>query len=116
MYYFEKGRKATLSFRHLNEHNGDGTIGESGCRKWNVHFKSVDTSLEDKPERGQLSNFDNQSLLAAVEGNEILTIRMWTFQPPFIVSKNLERYGNGLNVLLLPTNSAVTIQQMVSKF
>lgn len=76
LYHFEKGWKASQSFRDLNELFGEGTISESRCREWFARFKSGDTSLEDKPRRGRPSDFDDQALLAAVEENESLTTRM----------------------------------------
>ncbi|GFY44378.1 histone-lysine N-methyltransferase SETMAR [Trichonephila inaurata madagascariensis] len=76
LYHFEKGWKAAQSFRDFNELFGKGIISESQCREWFACFKSGDTSLEDKPGRGQLSDFDDQALLAAMEEDESLTTRM----------------------------------------
>ncbi|CAD1473378.1 unnamed protein product, partial [Heterotrigona itama] len=39
-------------------------------------FKSGDTNLVEEKGRGQPSNFDVQALLAAVEEDKILTMRM----------------------------------------
>ncbi|GFS45122.1 hypothetical protein TNIN_362141 [Trichonephila inaurata madagascariensis] len=61
----ENGWNAAQSFRNLNE-----LFGESRKKEWFDHFKSGDTGLKDNPERGQSSNFNDQALLAAVEGNE----------------------------------------------
>ena len=76
LYHFEKGWTAAQSFRDLNELFGQGTITQQGVQKWFARFKSGDTSLEDKPERGRPSDFDDQALLATVEENESLTTRM----------------------------------------
>uniref|UniRef100_A0A1A9ZD28 HTH_48 domain-containing protein n=1 Tax=Glossina pallidipes TaxID=7398 RepID=A0A1A9ZD28_GLOPL len=57
LYYFEKGWKAARSFRDLNELFGKGTIsGRSG---------------RDRP-----SDFDDQSLLAAIERDESLVTQL----------------------------------------
>ncbi|GFW04936.1 hypothetical protein TNCV_4881711 [Trichonephila clavipes] len=56
---------ATQSFRNLNE-----LFGESRRKEWFVRFKFGDTGLKDNPDRGQSSNFHDQTLLAAVEVNE----------------------------------------------
>ncbi|KAF8763920.1 Histone-lysine N-methyltransferase SETMAR like protein [Argiope bruennichi] len=76
LYHFEKGLKEAQSFRDLNELFGEGTISESRYREWFARFKSGDTSLEDKSGIGRPSDFDYQALLAAVEGDESLPIRM----------------------------------------
>uniref|UniRef100_A0A1A9UL19 Uncharacterized protein n=1 Tax=Glossina austeni TaxID=7395 RepID=A0A1A9UL19_GLOAU len=57
LYYFEKGWKAARLFRDLNELFGEGTIsGRSG--------------------RSRPSDFDDQSLLAAIERDEDLATQM----------------------------------------
>ena len=76
LYHFEKGWPAAASFRDINAVFGNGTISKSQCREWFARFKSGDTSLEDKPGRGRVSDFDDQALLAAVEEDESLTTRM----------------------------------------
>ncbi|KAF8776803.1 Histone-lysine N-methyltransferase SETMAR like protein [Argiope bruennichi] len=77
-YYFGKGWKAVQSFPDIRKPLGEGTISESRCREWFAHFKSGDTSLEDKPERGRSLNFDDQEFLATVEGDKSLATRMLT--------------------------------------
>ncbi|GFY43718.1 histone-lysine N-methyltransferase SETMAR [Trichonephila inaurata madagascariensis] len=76
LYPFEKGGKAAQSFRDLNELFGKGTNSESQFRERFARFKSGDTSLEDKPERGRPSKFNDQALLAAVAKDESLTTQM----------------------------------------
>ncbi|GFU92513.1 histone-lysine N-methyltransferase SETMAR [Trichonephila clavipes] len=71
---FEKGWKAAQSFRDLNELFGKGTISKSQCREWFANFKSGGTSLEDKAGRSRSSDYKDQALLVAVEGDESLTI------------------------------------------
>ncbi|KAF8771715.1 Histone-lysine N-methyltransferase SETMAR like protein [Argiope bruennichi] len=56
--------------------NGKDTISKSRCREWFARFKSGGSSLEDKPDRGRPLDFDDQTLLTAVEGDESLAIRM----------------------------------------
>ncbi|GFY46460.1 HTH_48 domain-containing protein [Trichonephila inaurata madagascariensis] len=73
LYHFEKGLKALQSFCDLNELFGKGTISESQCREWLARFISADTSLEHKPGRGRPSDFDDQTLLAAVEDESLTT-------------------------------------------
>ncbi|GFW48917.1 HTH_Tnp_Tc3_2 domain-containing protein [Trichonephila clavipes] len=91
--HFEKGWKAAQSFRNLNE-------------------------LFEKPGRGRPSNFDNQSLLAAVEGNESLTFRMWIFQPSFVISKCFESRREDRHIVrnsrVQPTASSAAIQAQVA--
>ncbi|CAF1455918.1 unnamed protein product [Adineta ricciae] len=76
LYHFEKGHTAAEAWRDLNELFGQGTIGERQVRRWFESFKSGNTSLEDEEGRGRLSNFDDQALLQAVEGDESLITRM----------------------------------------
>ena len=70
LYYFEKGHTAAEAFRDLNALFDGGTIGRKTVYEWFDRFKSGDTSLEDKPGRGRPSDFDDQTLLAAVEEDE----------------------------------------------
>uniref|UniRef100_A0A1A9ZD97 HTH_48 domain-containing protein n=1 Tax=Glossina pallidipes TaxID=7398 RepID=A0A1A9ZD97_GLOPL len=74
--HFVIGWKAAQSVRGLRELFGEGTISQSPCREWFGHFKTGDTSLEDKPRKGRPSDFDDQAPLVAVEGEESLTTRM----------------------------------------
>ncbi|XP_055932323.1 histone-lysine N-methyltransferase SETMAR-like [Argiope bruennichi] len=74
--HFEKGGKAAQSFPYLNELFDEGIISECRCRELFAHFKSSETSLEDKPGRGRPSYFDDQVLLADIERDESLTTRM----------------------------------------
>ncbi|KAF8794854.1 Histone-lysine N-methyltransferase SETMAR like protein [Argiope bruennichi] len=76
LFHFEKGWKATQSFRDPKELFGDGTINGSLCREWFARLKSGDTSLEEKPKRYLPSVFDDQALLAAIEGDESLETRI----------------------------------------
>jgi transposase len=76
LYHFEKGWKAAESSRDLNELYGDGTISERQAQEWFKRFKSGDTSLEDKPGRGRISDFDDDALLVAVEEDESYTTRI----------------------------------------
>ncbi|XP_055951447.1 uncharacterized protein LOC129987498 [Argiope bruennichi] len=76
LYHFEKGWEAAQSFRDLKELFGEGTISKIRCKECFVRFKSGSSSLENKPGRDPTSNFDDQALLAAVEGDESLTTRM----------------------------------------
>ena len=76
LYHFEKGHKAIEAFRDINELFGDETIGQKTVYTWFERFKSGDTSLEYKPGKGRISDFDDQALLAAVEEDESLTTRI----------------------------------------
>ena len=78
LYHFEKGWSAVQSYRDLNELFGEGTISKRQVERWCKNFKSGDTNLADEEGRGRLSNFNDQTLLAAVEENESLTTRMLT--------------------------------------
>ncbi|PRD34569.1 UNVERIFIED_CONTAM: hypothetical protein NCL1_14216 [Trichonephila clavipes] len=89
------------SFRDLNKLFGKRTISQSQCREWFACFKSGDTSLENKPGRGRLSDFDDQALLAAMEEDKSLTTQMlasMSINPRlFIASKSLEKCGKLLD-------------------
>ncbi|XP_055941688.1 histone-lysine N-methyltransferase SETMAR-like [Argiope bruennichi] len=76
LYEFMKAWKIAQSFRDLNELFHEGKISKNRCREWFVRFKFGDTSLDDRPGRGQPSKFDDQGLLTAVEGDESLANRM----------------------------------------
>ncbi|GFU64208.1 uncharacterized protein TNCV_3745751 [Trichonephila clavipes] len=54
------------------------TISESECIEWFARFKSGDTSLEDNPERGWPSDFDDHALLGAMEEDKKLTTLILT--------------------------------------
>ncbi|KAI9582021.1 hypothetical protein GQX74_011516 [Glossina fuscipes] len=76
LYHFGKVSKAAQSFRNLNELSGEGTISEYPCREWFALLKFWGKGLEDKPGRGQPTDFDDQAVSTAVEGNESLTTRI----------------------------------------
>lgn len=73
---FEKASKGAQSFRSLNELFAEGTISKSPCGERFARLRSGGTSLEDKPGRGQLTDFDDQALSTTVEGHESLRTRM----------------------------------------
>ena len=50
---------------------------QSQVEKWFMKFKSGDTNLTDEKGRGRPSNFDDQTLLAAVEEDKSLTTRIY---------------------------------------
>ena len=87
--------------------------------RWLKKFKSGDTNLANEKGRGRPSNFDDQALLATVEEDESLTIRMFaedfnvTILTLFLVSKSSEKYRNRLDGS--PTNSPATRKPNVSE-
>ena len=70
-----KKHTAGEAFRDLIELFGEGTISRSQAYRWFERFESGDTSLEDEPGRGRVSDFDDLALLAAVDQDESLTTR-----------------------------------------
>ncbi|GFS29906.1 HTH_48 domain-containing protein [Trichonephila inaurata madagascariensis] len=121
LYHFEKGWKAAQSFRDFNKLFGKRSISESQCREWFARFKSNVISLADKPPgRDQLSNFDDQALLEAVEESESLTTQMlaedFNVNHPrwFVASKSLEKCGKSLDESL--TSSPTTIEPIAFEF
>ncbi|KAF8770505.1 Histone-lysine N-methyltransferase SETMAR like protein [Argiope bruennichi] len=76
LYHFEKGWKVEQSFRDLKELFGEGTISKIRCKECFVRFKCGGSSVENKPGRDPPSEFDDEALLAAVEGDGSLTTRM----------------------------------------
>ena len=72
LYHFEKGWRATGSFRDLNELFDEGTISKRQVERWFKKFITVNTHVADEEGRGRRSEFNNQALLAAVEEDESL--------------------------------------------
>uniref|UniRef100_A0A914C3I4 Mos1 transposase HTH domain-containing protein n=1 Tax=Acrobeloides nanus TaxID=290746 RepID=A0A914C3I4_9BILA len=96
LYHFEKAIPLPRHFRDLNDLFGERTIDRKTVYEWFDRFKSGDTSLEDKPGRVRPSDFDDQTLLAAVEEDESLTTRILAEQfnvDHFIIVRRLKKLG-----------------------
>ncbi|KAF8795415.1 Histone-lysine N-methyltransferase SETMAR like protein [Argiope bruennichi] len=82
-------------------------------------FKYGNSRLEDKPGRGRPSDFDDQALLAAIKGDEILITLMlidnFKVYRSAIV-RRLKKLGKVSKLTgWVPTNSATTIKANASE-
>ena len=73
LFQFNLGNKATDATKNICEAYGKDALDIRKCQRWFKKFRSGNTSLEDEPGRGRVSDFDKDTLRSVVKANLRMT-------------------------------------------
>ena len=71
LYYFKKGKNATVTQKKIYAVYGEGAVNDQTCQKWFPKFCDGDFSLEDAPWSGR--PVDSDQIETLIENNQRYT-------------------------------------------